>query len=101
MASSVKLPKPSSTSCVNVGYTEGMTIVENIAQLQNTNPKAVALFIKRAQIQTGADNANPFFLAGLIGRTFPGGDRDAAVLLFRSASDVGTNRARRKTGWQL
>ena len=78
-----------------------MNIVENIAQVQNNNPKAVALFVKRAKLQTGSTNDNPFYLAGLIGREFPGGDRDAAVLLFRSCSDVGTNRARRKTGWQL
>jgi len=73
-----------------------MTILDHI---RNQSPKALALFVIRAQAQTGEDSACPFFQAGALGRLF--GDRDAAVALFRAACDAGTSRARRKTGWQL
>lgn len=81
-----------------------MNIVERINQVASNNPKALALFVKRAQLQLGelAEGSScPFFLAGRIGREFVGGDRDAAVALFRACADAGTSRARRKTGWQL
>ena len=73
-----------------------MTIVDHV---RNLSPEAKALFVKRAQTQTGETSGCPFFQAGALGRIFS--DRDAMVALFRAASDVGTNRARRKTGWQL
>ena len=81
-----------------------MSLLENIATVRHNNPKALALFIKRAQAQLGAlaeNDSCPFFLAGRIAREFVGGEADAAVALFRACSDVGTNRERRKTGWQL
>ena len=73
-----------------------MTILDHI---RNLSPAAKALFVKRAQAQTSEASGCPFFQAGALGRLFS--DRDASVALFRAASDVGTNRARRKTGWQL
>lgn len=81
-----------------------MNITDRIADLNSHNPKGIALFVKRAQAQLGElaeGQSCPFFLAGRIAREFVGGDRDATVLLFRSVSDAGTPRARRKTGWQL
>jgi len=81
-----------------------MTIVENIQEVRSNNPKALALFVKRAQIQLGelAEGSTcPFFLAGRLARESIGEDRDVAVALFRACCDVGTNRARRKTGWQV
>lgn len=70
-----------------------------VAHINNVSQAAKALFVKRAQAQTGEKSGCPFFQAGALGRIFS--DRDAAVALFRAASDVGTSRARRKTGWQI
>ena len=81
-----------------------MNILEHVATVRSNNPKALALFVKRAQAQLGAaaeGESCPFFLAGRIAREFVGGEADAAVALFRACSDVGTLRERRKTGWQL
>lgn len=79
-----------------------MSITERISEVRSNNPKGLALFVNRAQQLLGdlAEGSScPFFLAGRIGREFVGGDRDAAVLLFRSVSDASTGRARRKTCW--
>lgn len=68
-------------------------ITDHISTARRNNPKGLDLFVKRAQILLGelAEGSScPFFLAGRVGREFVGGDRDAAVLLFRSLSDVGT-----------
>lgn len=81
-----------------------MNLLEHVATVRTNNPKAIALFVKRAQSQLGelAEGQDcPFFLAGRIAREFVGGEADAAVVLFRACSDVGTARERRKTGWQL
>lgn len=81
-----------------------MSLLDHVATVRSSNPKALALFVKRAQIQLGelAEGQDcPFFLAGRIAREFVGGEADAAVALFRACSDVGTARERRKTGWQL
>jgi hypothetical protein len=77
-------------------------ITEHIRTAVNNNPKGLALFVQRAQALLGAaaeGESCPFFLAGRIAREFVGREADAAVLLFRAMSDVGTSRARRKTGW--
>ena len=78
--------------------------IDHIAELNTCNPRAVALFVKRAQIQLGAAAEGsdcPFFLAGRIARDFVQGDAAAAGLLFRSANGAGTARERRETGGQL
>lgn len=75
-------------------------ITEHIATARTNNPKGLALFVKRAQALLGAlaeGESCPFFLAGRVTRERCEGD--AAVLLFRALSDVGTARARRTTGW--
>lgn len=79
-----------------------MTNLERVHNARRNNPKGLALFVKRAQAQLGelAEGSScPFFLLGVVEREF--NSRDAAVLLWRSLSDVGTPRARRKTGWQI
>jgi len=80
-----------------------MSIVERITEIRNINPKALVLFAKRAKIQLAGDRCEssdcPFALAGALGRVFS--DRDVQVALFRACSDVGTNRARHKRGWQI
>jgi hypothetical protein len=77
-------------------------ITEHINTARTNNPKGLALFVRRAQVLLGAraeGESCPMFLAGRIAREFIGGEGDAAVLLFRAMSDVGTARARRTTGW--
>jgi len=79
-----------------------MTNLDHLTVSRTNNPKGLALFVKRAQVQLAelAEGSScPAFLLGRIEREF--GDRSGAVALFRALSDVGTSRARRKTGWQL